>query len=55
MSEERKLPAPVTSADEYLYAIVLELRKLNSIFAQFATPARPEQTVELKEKKKKSE
>lgn len=65
--EERKLPQPVTNADEYLYDIALSLRRINGTLATLpflvkaaSAPAEAdpvevpaEEEVELKEPKPK--
>ena len=55
--DERKLPTPATVAEEYLFAMVIELRKLNSVLSSWVPlapvaatlPAPDSDLVELKE------
>lgn len=44
-----KLPNPVTTTEEFLYAIVIELRKLNDALAKMAPVAVTSDFVELRE------
>lgn len=47
MAEQRRLPAPATQMDEYLFAIVLELRAMNETLTALATMTMNAQAVEI--------
>ena len=54
MSEPRTLPAPATSTEIYLEAILEELRRLNEQLARLApAPAVPSDDVKLREPAKR--
>lgn len=54
MSEPRALPAPATSTEIYLEAILEELRRLNEQLARLApAPAVPSDDVKLREPAKR--
>ena len=54
MSEPRALPAPATTTEIYLFAILEELRRLNEQLASLiSTPVVPSDEVELREPTKR--
>lgn len=56
--DERKLPTPATVAEEYLFAMVIELRKLNFVLSSLVplaplAPSSDGAVIELREPAKR--